>query len=164
MSLTGYQINPFDPNFQLENFFEIFDKNSAYKIWSKNDKEIKVSPLMPIRVNRLLENIVQGYRFAHIFRTLIDLKWLAPTKFKTVPLGLQKPKQYKHGDNLGQTDFYAFSHRKYCPQGPVQRRSISKNRRFLDITLTPFRQFISPSAIAVPPASGCSATVKDAGR
>ena len=44
---------------------------------------------MPIRVNRLLENIVQGYRFAHIFRTLIDLKCLVPTKFQTVPLGLK---------------------------------------------------------------------------
>ena len=29
---------------------ECFDKKSADKIWSKNDKEIKVSPLMPIRV------------------------------------------------------------------------------------------------------------------
>ena len=30
---------------------KIFDKNSDDKIWSQNDKEIKVSPLMPIRVN-----------------------------------------------------------------------------------------------------------------
>ena len=29
---------------------EIVDKNSADKIWSKKDKEIKVSPLLPIRV------------------------------------------------------------------------------------------------------------------
>jgi hypothetical protein len=30
---------------------EIFDKNSADKILSKKDKEIKSSPLMPIRIN-----------------------------------------------------------------------------------------------------------------
>ena len=32
--------------------FEIFDKDSADKIWSKKDKEIKVSPLMPIKIDK----------------------------------------------------------------------------------------------------------------
>ena len=45
MSLVGCQINPIDVNFHLQNFLGIFDKNSADKIWSKKDKEIKVSPL-----------------------------------------------------------------------------------------------------------------------
>ena len=49
MSLAGYQINPIDVNFHLQKSLEIFDKNSADKIWFKIDKEIKVSPLMPIR-------------------------------------------------------------------------------------------------------------------
>ena len=43
-------MNPIDGNFHLLKSLEIFDKNSADKIWSKKDKEIKVSPLMPIRV------------------------------------------------------------------------------------------------------------------
>ena len=51
MSLSRCQINPIDVNFHLQKSLEIFDKNSADKIWSKKDKEIKVSPLMPIRVN-----------------------------------------------------------------------------------------------------------------
>ena len=46
MSLTEYQINPIDINFHLQKI----DKNSADKIWSKKDKEIKVTPFMPIRV------------------------------------------------------------------------------------------------------------------
>ena len=50
MSLAGCQINPIDLNFYLQNNLEIFDKNSVDKIWSKKDKEIKVSPLMPSRV------------------------------------------------------------------------------------------------------------------
>ena len=50
MSFTGCQINPTDVNFHLQKSLEFFDKNSAGKIWSKKDKEIKVSPLMPIRV------------------------------------------------------------------------------------------------------------------
>ena len=50
MSLRGFQINPIDVNSHLQKSLEIFHKNSADKIWSKNDKEIKVSPLMPIRV------------------------------------------------------------------------------------------------------------------
>ena len=50
MSLTWCQINPIDVNFHLTKSLEIFDKNSADKIWSKKDKEIKVSPLMQIRV------------------------------------------------------------------------------------------------------------------
>ena len=43
MSLSG-PINPIDFNFQLQKSLEIFDKNSADKIGSKNDMEIKVSP------------------------------------------------------------------------------------------------------------------------
>ena len=49
--MAGCQINPIDVNFHLQKSLKMFDKNSAHKIWSKNDKEIKVSPLMPIRVN-----------------------------------------------------------------------------------------------------------------
>ena len=52
MSLAGFQINPIDVNFYLQKSLESFDKNSADKIWSKNDKEIKVSPLMSIRVKQ----------------------------------------------------------------------------------------------------------------
>ena len=44
MSLKGCQINPIDVNFHLQKSWEIFDKNSANKIWSKKDKEIEVSP------------------------------------------------------------------------------------------------------------------------
>ena len=50
MSWAECQNNPIDVNFHLQKSLEIFEKNSADKIWSKNDKEIKVSPLMPIRV------------------------------------------------------------------------------------------------------------------
>ena len=51
MSWAGCQIDPIGVNFHLQKSLEIFDKNSADKIWSKKDKEIKVSPLIPIRVN-----------------------------------------------------------------------------------------------------------------
>ena len=50
MSFAGSQINPIDVNFHLQKCSEIFDEKSDDKIWSKKDKEIKVSPLMPIRV------------------------------------------------------------------------------------------------------------------
>ena len=36
MSLAGCQINPIDVNFHLQKSLEIFDKNSADKIQSKN--------------------------------------------------------------------------------------------------------------------------------
>ena len=49
MSLTGCHFNSIDVNFHNQNNLEI-DKNAADKIWSKNDKEIKVFPLMSIRV------------------------------------------------------------------------------------------------------------------
>ena len=49
MSLSGGQINPIDVNFHQKSL-EIFNENSADKILSKKDKDIKVSPLMPIRV------------------------------------------------------------------------------------------------------------------
>ena len=48
MSLAGCQISPV--NFHLQKFLEICDKNSADKIWSKKDRELKVPFLMPIRV------------------------------------------------------------------------------------------------------------------
>ena len=50
MSSAGFQINQIDVNFHLQKSLEFFDKKSAEKIWSKKDKEIKISPLMPIRV------------------------------------------------------------------------------------------------------------------
>ena len=33
LSLVGSQINPIDVNFHLQKSFEIFDKDSANKIW-----------------------------------------------------------------------------------------------------------------------------------
>ena len=50
MSLAGCQINPIDVNFFLQKSLEIFEENSADKIWSKKDNECKVSQLMPIKV------------------------------------------------------------------------------------------------------------------
>ena len=40
MSLAGCQINPIDVNFHLQKSLEIFDKNSADKIWSRKDKGV----------------------------------------------------------------------------------------------------------------------------
>ena len=50
MSFAGRQINPIDVNFHIQKSLQFFYKNSVDKIWSKKDMEIKVSPLMPIRV------------------------------------------------------------------------------------------------------------------
>ena len=52
INIFGCQINLIDVNFHLQKSLEIFDKNSADKIWSKKDKDIKVhiTPLLPIRV------------------------------------------------------------------------------------------------------------------
>ena len=41
MSLVGCQINPIDVNFHFQKRLEIFDKNSAAKIWSKKDKGVE---------------------------------------------------------------------------------------------------------------------------
>ena len=41
MSLAGCQINPIDVNFQLQKRLEIFDKNSADKIWSRKNKGVE---------------------------------------------------------------------------------------------------------------------------
>ena len=44
---------------------ESFNKKSADKIWVKNDKEIKVSPIMPIRVkglNFLRREVLQSFK------------------------------------------------------------------------------------------------------
>ena len=49
MTLVGCQINPIDVNLHLQKYLDL---NSADKVWSKQDKEIKVSPLMRIRVNQ----------------------------------------------------------------------------------------------------------------
>ena len=50
MSFAGRQINPIDVNFHIQKSLQFFYKNSVDKIWSKKDMEIKVSPLMLIRV------------------------------------------------------------------------------------------------------------------
>ena len=41
MSLAECQINPIDVNFHLQKRWEIFDKNSTHKIWSKKDKGVE---------------------------------------------------------------------------------------------------------------------------
>ena len=48
MCLAGCQIISMDVNFHLKKSLEIFDQNSADKIWSKKDKGIKVqsAPLL----------------------------------------------------------------------------------------------------------------------
>ena len=43
MSLIGCQINPIDVNFYLPKSLEIFDKNSADKIWCKKDKGVEIA-------------------------------------------------------------------------------------------------------------------------
>ena len=40
----GVKINPIDVNFHLQKSLEMFEQNSADKIWSKKDRGIKVSP------------------------------------------------------------------------------------------------------------------------
>ena len=50
MSLVGCQINLIDVNFQLQKSLEIFDKNSADKIWTKKDKEWKGPPSCQLRL------------------------------------------------------------------------------------------------------------------
>ena len=50
MSLAGCQIDLIDVNFRLQKSFEIFDTNSADKIKSQNYKGVKVTCLMPNRV------------------------------------------------------------------------------------------------------------------
>ena len=52
MSLAECQNNLINVNFHLQKSLKNFDKNSADKIWTKKDKEIKVSLLMPNRVKR----------------------------------------------------------------------------------------------------------------
>ena len=41
MCLAGCQISLIDVNFHLQKSLEIFDKNSADKIWSKRDKGVE---------------------------------------------------------------------------------------------------------------------------
>ena len=62
MSLAGCQIIPIDLNFHLQKCLEIFDKNSAEKIQSKNYKGVNPSCIMPIRVKNSCGLIVQCAR------------------------------------------------------------------------------------------------------
>ena len=39
--MAGCEINRIDVDFHLQKSFEIFDKNSAVKIWSKKDKWVE---------------------------------------------------------------------------------------------------------------------------
>ena len=50
MGLAGCQINRIDVNFHFQKSLEIFDKKSADKIQSKQDKGVRVPCLMPIGV------------------------------------------------------------------------------------------------------------------
>ena len=52
MSFWECQFNLIDVNFYFQKSLEIFDKNSADKIWSKKDKGWKVPSLMPIMVKK----------------------------------------------------------------------------------------------------------------
>ena len=58
MSWAGCQDNTIDVNLHLQKSLEIFEKNSADKIWSEKDKGMKVSPSVPSRVKTPLKNIL----------------------------------------------------------------------------------------------------------
>ena len=51
MNLTGCQVDLIDDNVHLQKFWKFLVKNQQTKSDSKNDKDIKVSPLLPITVN-----------------------------------------------------------------------------------------------------------------
>ena len=51
MSWAGCQNNPINLNFHLQKRLEIFEKNSADKIWSNKDIQVKVPCPVPDRVN-----------------------------------------------------------------------------------------------------------------
>ena len=80
MILAGCQIKPIDVNFHLQKSLENFDKNSADKIWSKKDKEIKVSPIMPFRVKYLFMMIFQKSASTHKNKVLNHKYELEPEK------------------------------------------------------------------------------------
>ena len=50
MSQNRVSNNPIDVNFYLRNFFEIFEKKTADKIWSNKIKVIEMSRPEPDRV------------------------------------------------------------------------------------------------------------------
>ena len=75
MSLAGCQINPIDVNFHLQKSLEIFDKKSADKILSKKDKEIKVSPLMPITLISLI-NVEVGINVEGVQKMENQKTWM----------------------------------------------------------------------------------------
>ena len=79
MSLTGCQIIPIDLTFHLQKCLEIFDKNSADNIQSKNYKEINPPCLMPIRVNKL-----QRLNQFEMIAKWYDNKYLVQKYFKTL--------------------------------------------------------------------------------
>ena len=58
MSLAGCQIELIYVNFPIQKILEFFNTNSANKIWSKKDKEIKVSPLKTIEAKTITHFLV----------------------------------------------------------------------------------------------------------
>ena len=60
MSLASNQINLIDVNFHLQKRFEIFDKNSADKIWPKEDKGVEsalpLSHQLGLSTNNLIDD------------------------------------------------------------------------------------------------------------
>ena len=51
MTSAGCQNNPINLNFNLQKSLEIFEKNSADKIWSNKNIKVKVPCPVPDRVN-----------------------------------------------------------------------------------------------------------------
>ena len=60
MSLVGCWINSIDVNFHLQKSLETFDENLADKIWTKKNKEIKISYLMPIMFKKVLASWIDN--------------------------------------------------------------------------------------------------------
>ena len=56
MSLAECQNNQIDVNFHLQKSFEIFDKKSADKFWSKKDRGWKVPSVVPIRAKETVRS------------------------------------------------------------------------------------------------------------
>ena len=81
MSLTGCQINPIDVNFHKK-VWKFFIKIQLTSFDPKKDKEIKVSPFMPIRVNLgSFFNSVPSTKNVRNHPTFQPCKWLRGSYF-----------------------------------------------------------------------------------
>ena len=138
--------------FSPQKSLESFDKKSADKIWFKNDKEIKVSALMPIRVKYVWIKQKRKQtkpKQLHYFTKLFLRNWLETELQKPLYLNLSSLKSWLSKNMSIVNTTYLNDKSKICLTGWKLLWTNRCNKALFPVLLSPTTTIVHLVSLAI---------------